>query len=1055
MLHLTAESPQCVDFYKFFVEEAEINVNQKRQDGKTELVLYTSQNASIQDLTVFDYLINKGCDINSVDKEGNAPITLACSAQNLTLIQRIIELGANVDIQTKEGTTPLIILTKNRNLKIVELMLESKQADINFCDKDGRNVLHWAVNNNQDNADATNELENLLLSNGVDMNKTDKRNRTPLHYAFVKIGRAFTSSQIDPIETVSNILSRENAKVNVKDQWGYTPLHYAAQRGSTISALYLIKNGAEINSQNNDENTPLNICLINNHRDMAIYLIQRSADLKIPVNVVTIAMMKERDEKEKELKRQQEAEENGEDDEEEAEDGEDIEQDSSESEFGDDDEDENEVKVAHPRTSYNQKRAAFGFGYNNNYDDDDEEEDELDFDSLKKKVTVFMMAIKRNWQGIAFLMLEYGFKLSLAILDCFNAKKFNYVYTLLLKKSDAGLYQIKNEHNQNISHLFCKHAGSIEKDLLNKIYEKVKKKKIDFSLTDDFNKNCLHYAAESGNVELCEDLVNLGLDINQKDGSGDTPLSILMKKRFGSYKRFIEMGVNHGLDLNDTFPYEGTDHRATTYIVASLQKDLILSALEFLKKQGADINLGDGNGFTPLTLMVRANHEKQAEQFFLEASPDLTVLDNKGRNIIHHIVKPMEFGYYMNINLLEFFSDKADLDLKDKDGNSPIYYASQQANELMKEALLDFGAKELLIEPSQIKKVSSSVLHQIDFPVVNFDFEEDFEKFNEECAKKEEERLARIKEDDKDRVKPHHKVTGGDYEVIYEDNDPFSIYMVKVEILRGYYSGNVFYRMQLLRDKVRGVIVLFTQWGRSGTDGQFQHTPFGSFEEGKAEFCKIFKSKSGNKWEDRANFHKVKKKYRLVTYKQPVKVDNYLRPINYKDPTLIESKLDKDIFKLIRRLCNSKIIQNVSTLYQFDEEVLPFRNLNTERLENAQQVLIDILELTQRMTDRRSKGLPAMPELAENITDLTNEFYELIPTTQFKQTSIPPLNNDYQIGNKLKMISDLLYRQIVIRLLAGAQLRLDEIHPVDYCFNSISFKVLKLKNENEEYKMIE
>jgi hypothetical protein len=47
-----------------------------------------------------------------------------------------------------------------------------------------------------------------------------------------------------------------------------------------------------------------------------------------------------------------------------------------------------------------------------------------------RNCSTFSVAIRRNWQSVAFLMLEFGFDLSLAILDCFNHKKYNYVYTL-------------------------------------------------------------------------------------------------------------------------------------------------------------------------------------------------------------------------------------------------------------------------------------------------------------------------------------------------------------------------------------------------------------------------------------------------------------------------------------------------------------------------------------------------------------------------------------------------------------------------------------------------
>jgi predicted DNA-binding WGR domain protein len=353
----------------------------------------------------------------------------------------------------------------------------------------------------------------------------------------------------------------------------------------------------------------------------------------------------------------------------------------------------------------------------------------------------------------------------------------------------------------------------------------------------------------------------------------------------------------------------------------------------------------------------------------------------------------MKFGNYQNTNLLDFFAQHTDIEVEDNSNHTPMYYASLQKNGVMKQALLDNGASEEEISENAINRVTSSILNNFAFPKTQFDFEQDYNTFNE-YIEEEEKRNPDLKKDS-DKVQPHKLVQGGKYEVIYEDNDPFSIFMIKVEISRGYYSGNTFYRMQLLRDKIRGVIVLFTNWGRTGSDGQYQHTPFGSVEEGKAEFTKIFKSKSGNKWENRADFQKVRRKYKLVTYKKKNKAQQHLKKINYKDPSLVPSKLEENIFKFIRRIANSKIISKSTEQFGFDEEVLPFHNLTRDRLEKANGILMQIQEIITSIQKNRQKGIKFDPESADLLTDLTNEFYELIPTTKYRTTSIPPLTSTW------------------------------------------------------------
>jgi len=101
-------------------------------------------------------------------------------------------------------------------------------------------------------------------------------------------------------------------------------------------------------------------------------------------------------------------------------------------------------------------------------------------------------------------------------------------------------------------------------------------------------------------------------------------------------------------------------------------------------------------------------------------------------------------------------------------------------------------------------------------------------------------------------------------------------------VQNGYYSKNVFYRMQILLEKVRNVYILFTRWGRIGEEGQYQQTPFGTKEECVKEFCKIFLEKSGNEWANKGSFEKKPKKYQLLKYLKREKFDDFIKPIDFK-----------------------------------------------------------------------------------------------------------------------------------------------------------------------------
>ena len=106
--------------------------------------------------------------------------------------------------------------------------LVAKGADINQRDDMNWNLLHIAVNASVPNTEANFDLERLLIKKGINMNQKDKRGRTPLTYAFIKIGKPEEYTEIDPIETVSSYCGYKDILIDEPDQWGKTPLHYAA-----------------------------------------------------------------------------------------------------------------------------------------------------------------------------------------------------------------------------------------------------------------------------------------------------------------------------------------------------------------------------------------------------------------------------------------------------------------------------------------------------------------------------------------------------------------------------------------------------------------------------------------------------------------------------------------------------------------------------------------------------------------------------------------------------------------------------------------------------------
>ena len=84
------------------------------------------------------------------------------------------------------------------------------------------------------------------LDKGVDVNKKDKAEMTPLHPAAA-----------NGLKEIAELLITAGADVNAKDRWGMTPLHWAARKGHKEVAELLITKGAVLNAKANDGTTPL------------------------------------------------------------------------------------------------------------------------------------------------------------------------------------------------------------------------------------------------------------------------------------------------------------------------------------------------------------------------------------------------------------------------------------------------------------------------------------------------------------------------------------------------------------------------------------------------------------------------------------------------------------------------------------------------------------------------------------------------------------------------------------------------------------------------------
>lgn len=226
------QSKSSIGVLKLLVEKYKVNVNET--DGEAAPALHAA--VSCANKGAFDYLISKGANPNLRDKFGQTPIMYAWIGDQTKeqMFYDLIKAGADANAQTPLGMSPLLHAAWNGVLPRVSLLL-AKGADVN-------------------------------AGNGTERG-------TPLLAALD--GKA--SSKI------MDLLLKKGANIHARNAKGENAVYVAAGRGSLDWVKYLAERGVDLNSQSSDSdrNTALTKAIHWGHYEVAKYLVDKGADVKV------------------------------------------------------------------------------------------------------------------------------------------------------------------------------------------------------------------------------------------------------------------------------------------------------------------------------------------------------------------------------------------------------------------------------------------------------------------------------------------------------------------------------------------------------------------------------------------------------------------------------------------------------------------------------------------------------------------------------------------------------------------------------------------------------
>ena len=973
--------------------------------GRTPLMIAVLRN----DLPLIKLLLQTPSSYNNhlPDINGLTSLMAATRLPTSEVLQFLLPHGRDeINDVDNLGRTVLHRIAAIRDLTSLELALHLR-ADPNLADKDGVTPLHLALSSASSAAFSTLEVEQLLLASGADADAVDSENRNVLHRCFLDISG---KPRGDPIEAIGTMLAKIKNKqlLNARDKkFGSTPIVLSIVCKSLSSCVLLASRGAKLDVLNHDGNSPLAIALKQGSVDFAITLLQLGkARVNPDVNVFTVRY-------------------------------------------------EPVVGQTEPK-------------------------------KIVSKETACRFAMQKGWNGVVYMLLEAGYSRRQAMMDAFSVKRVKLVESLVDKitvDDRKSIMQGHDESGRTLLHWLCSVSPVPPGEFASfqRLFVLLTR---DIGLspnaTDSVGGNApAHLVA--GDLAVLLLLKEVGADMNAKNHKGLSPISSFVPALPATdAQREALLGAMNTLGASPNFVVKfGTGDTTLTAVTACLYGNDTKTLIALIQ-QGADLSLTDSAGMTLLSHAVKlsktdaalillrsgrdvglnskdasgntalhhailANNTTMALQIIETAGLDVNVPDNRLRTPLHTAVLPFPYGTFENTDIIRaLLSAKAKTDAKDSLGLTPIDYTAEMASPKLRELLSgEFGLRM----PTMSR--TSSIISTQAWSRTHGDV--DAETDATEYLKKIEEplTLAPPKPIEVDRIFFKSK-SGATNDVIqvWEGHDAT---MTKVDVQYGNWGMNMFYRMQVLHDVLRHVWILWTRWGRIGDEGQYQATPFPAPDAAVKEFTSIFKSKSSNEWAHRGDFVKAKGKYMFhVPVPNSVVLKDILLPFTDKELAVKSPQCAAAVTDLLKELCN---VTTLSQAYKHTGVDCPLGRLPKETLEKAVAILgkIKTAIVTKDALRQPRPGAPLTATqiisetqtISENIAELSNDFYELVPHADFANDRISPPQTLEQLSalwNRVMMMKEL---QLSARLLLAARFALTNLgrNPLDYLLDALSIDV--------------
>ena len=201
-----------------------------KEDANTrnEQLLMAAQRGEIE--TVLK-LLQEGADINVTDAQGRTPVMIATYKHDTEMVRALIQKGADINMRDSQKENPLLHAGAQGWLDILKLAIEAK-ADTTLTNRFGGISIIPAAERGY-----VETVRELLTRTDINVNHVNNLGWTALLEAIV-LGDGGQAQQ-----QIVQLLVDHGADVNIPDKDGVTPLRHARERGFMEIERILVKAG--------------------------------------------------------------------------------------------------------------------------------------------------------------------------------------------------------------------------------------------------------------------------------------------------------------------------------------------------------------------------------------------------------------------------------------------------------------------------------------------------------------------------------------------------------------------------------------------------------------------------------------------------------------------------------------------------------------------------------------------------------------------------------------------------------------------------------------------